>query len=67
MDSRDYEYARDVIRRYELPNRCTVLLSAVFGAAPPVDIVAWMLEDRLDARFQIQMHKVIWRPTQRGV
>ena len=31
------------------------------------DIVAWMLEDKLPARFQLQMHKFIWEPRARGV
>ena len=30
-------------------------------------LAAWMLEDRLPARLQLQMHKYIWSPTARGV
>ena len=33
----------------------------------PREIVEWILADRLDVRFQLQMHKFIWTPTQRGV
>jgi 7-carboxy-7-deazaguanine synthase len=44
-----------------------VLLSPVFGKISPSDIVAWMLEDKLPARFQLQMHKFIWEPRARGV
>lgn len=64
---RDYEWARDVIRTYRLAERATVLLSPAFGRADPKELVAWMLEDRLPARFQVQMHKVIWPPDARGV
>lgn len=63
----DYEYARDVIRRHDLTSRRMVLLSTVFGAIDRNDIVAWMLEDRIHARFQLQMQKFIWSPDQRGV
>jgi 7-carboxy-7-deazaguanine synthase len=32
----------------------------VHGALAPADLVAWMLEDRLDARLNLQVHKVVW-------
>lgn len=65
---RDYEYARDVIARHALHTRAgAVLLSVVFGALAPVDVVNWMLADRVPARFQLQMHKFIWPPDERGV
>ncbi len=64
----DYEWTREMIRKYSLNTRCkAVLLSPVFGKILSADIVDWMLEDRLPARFQLQMHKFIWEPTQRGV
>ncbi|MBI1320589.1 MAG: radical SAM protein [Candidatus Hydrogenedens sp.] len=64
----DYEWARDVIREHALDQRCqAVLLSPVFGRIDPKDIVNWMLEDALPARFQLQMHKFIWPPDERGV
>jgi 7-carboxy-7-deazaguanine synthase len=64
---RDYEWARDVIRDRELPSRCTVLLSPAWGILDPKDLVTWMLEDHLDARLQLQLHKVVWDPAARGV
>jgi 7-carboxy-7-deazaguanine synthase len=67
-DRGDYLWARDVIRKYNLPERCKqVLLSPVYNAVEPRDIVKWMLEDELDARFQLPLHKYIWGPDQRGV
>lgn len=64
----DYEWSRDVLRKYNLAARChAVLFSPVFGAIDPKDIVAWLLEDRLEVRFQLQMHKFIWPPGQKGV
>lgn len=65
---KDYEWARDVVRREHLDDRCkAVLFSPVFGEVDPKDIVAWMLEDRLNVRFQLQMHKFIWPPDMKGV
>lgn len=64
---RDYEWARGVIAEHTLAERCTVLLSVAHGRCDPKDVVAWMLEDRVPARFQLQMHKFIWQPEARGV
>ncbi len=64
----DYEWTRDQIRSHDLSGRCAaVLLSPVFGRIEPREIVGWMLADRLQARFQLQMHKMIWEPRARGV
>ncbi|MEY2479588.1 MAG: 7-carboxy-7-deazaguanine synthase [Verrucomicrobiota bacterium] len=64
----DYEWCREQIARFDLSKRCgAVLLSPIFGRIDPREIVEWMLADKVDARFQLQMHKFIWTPTQRGV
>ncbi len=65
---RDYEWSRDVVREHGLPSRChAVLFSPVFGSVDPKDIVEWILEDQLEVRFQLQTHKFIWPPDQKGV
>ena len=66
-DRADYEWARAVMAEHGLAGRCVVLLSTAHGRLAPADVVRWMLEDGLDARFQLQMHKVIWDPNARGV
>ena len=64
----DYEWAREKMREHELAQRVNaVLFSPVFGKIAPGEIVGLMLEDRLPARFQLQMHKFIWEPRARGV
>src|SRR5437763_18417 len=67
-------YAREKMREYNLATRChAVLFSPIFGRIEPREIVEWMLADSrqsgtdLEARFQLQLHKSIWAPTQRGV
>jgi Organic radical activating enzymes len=69
MGSReDYEWSRDKVQQYDLSSRChAVLFSPIFGRIDPRQIVDWILADQLDVRFQLQMHKFIWNPTQRGV
>ena len=62
---RDYEWSRAVVLREKLP--CPVLFSPVFGAVAPTDLAAWILEDHLPVRFQLQLHKVLWPPDARGV
>jgi 7-carboxy-7-deazaguanine synthase len=64
----DYEWSRDNVEHYKLPSRCqAVLFSPIFGRIDPRQIVEWILEDKLNVRFQLQMHKFIWSTTQRGV
>jgi 7-carboxy-7-deazaguanine synthase len=63
----DYEFARQTINAHNLADRCTVLLSTALGLVDPASVVGWMLEDQLPVRFQLQMHKFIWAPEQRGV
>lgn len=63
----DYEWSREIINNYKLTNKCSVLFSVVFGELEPVKLVEWILNDRLNVRFQLQMHKFIWEPTAKGV
>ena len=67
-DRRDYEWARDVIRDRGLAHRVNaILFSPVFGQLEPASLAAWILEDRLPVRMQLQVHKQIWDPAARGV
>ena len=66
-DRADYEWAREVLHRHELPARCTVLMSPVFGEVEVRHVAEWILADKLPVRFQLQMHKYIWAPDMRGV
>jgi 7-carboxy-7-deazaguanine synthase len=64
----DYEWSRAQLREHRLNERChAVLFSPIFGRIDPRQIVEWILADQLPVRFQLQMHKFIWKPTQRGV
>ena len=39
----DYEWAKDVMQRYDLVKRSEVLLSVAHGILAPADLAAWML------------------------
>lgn len=66
-DRGDYEWMLEVVRKHGLEGRAKILLSTAFGLIEPRQVVEWMLEDGLRARFQLQIHKYIWSPTARRV
>ena len=67
-DRADYEYARGVLARHRLADRtAAVLFSPVHDVLPAKDLAAWILEDRLPVRLQLQAHKFIWSADTRGV
>ena len=53
---------------HELARRVRhVLFSPVFGVLDPRELVAWILEDALPVRFQVQVHKYVWGRDVQGV
>lgn len=65
---KDLERAAELIREHYLTDRCHVYISHVFGEISPADIVEFMKEHGMnDIRLQLQLHKYIWNPEQRGV
>jgi 7-carboxy-7-deazaguanine synthase len=63
----DYEWTKEIILKYSLDKKSEILFSVVFGKLDPVQLVNWILEDKLNVRFQLQMHKFIWHPETKGV
>ncbi len=66
-DEDDYLWARRVIEEHRLGERCPVHLSPVHGRLDPTTLAEWVLRDRLPARVQLQLHKLLWDPSRRGV
>ncbi len=67
-DKADLTRAREIIEQYQLEGRCGIYYSPVFGRIRPAEIVDDMIEHRLNGvHMQLQMHKFIWDPEQRGV
>ncbi|HHH46120.1 MAG TPA: 7-carboxy-7-deazaguanine synthase QueE [Thiotrichales bacterium] len=59
-DRADYEWARERMEEYEIPEICQVLMSPAWGELEPRELAEWMLADGLDARLQVQLHKLLW-------
>ena len=68
LDRADYEFARDVMARTQLSSRAAaILFSPVHDVLDPQTLSEWVIADRLPVRVQLQLHKLIWSPTTRGV
>lgn len=64
----DLERASQIIKDYRLTERCHVIFSPAFGRIDPVQMVEFMKERKLNGvNLQLQLHKFIWSPTERGV
>ena len=58
----------DTVQRIYQNTKATVYISPVFGRIEPKQIVVYMLEHNLEnCRVQVQLHKIIWNPEERGV
>ncbi len=62
----DYEWARSQIRDRKLADICEILYSPVHGEIEPRQLAAWVLEDRMPGRLQLQLHKYLWPDKDRG-
>ncbi len=64
----DYRYAAEIMHVHRLCERgVPPLVSPAWGRVDPATLVRWVLDDRLQARVQVQLHKIIWGTERRGV
>lgn len=57
----DYDWARMKMDELQLAQRVSdVLFSPSYEQVEPLTLANWILEDRLPARLQIQLHKLLW-------
>lgn len=56
----DYQWTCEIIRKYRLTELTQVLLSPSWNELDPTDLANWIIEDKLDVRFQLQLHKILW-------
>ncbi|MFH1279106.1 MAG: radical SAM protein [Candidatus Eisenbacteria bacterium] len=66
-DREDYLWAKRVVENRLAGWKGAVLFSAAHGRTTPRDLGEWILEDRLPARLQIQLHRLLWPEKTRGV
>ena len=66
-DREDYDWAKRKIKKYRIEDKCSILMSPSYNQIQEKELVKWILEDNLNVRFQIQLHKKIWPEEERGV
>ena len=59
-DRPDYDWAREILEKYQVLKKSPVLFSPVYKTLPPADLAKWILEDHLSVRMQLQLHKILW-------
>ncbi|WP_183278973.1 putative 7-carboxy-7-deazaguanine synthase QueE [Clostridium fungisolvens] len=64
----DLEKAKEIIDRYDLVEKTSVYISPVFGQISLDNIVEFMKDNKMNGvNLQVQLHKIIWEPSKRGV
>ncbi len=67
-DFNDWEFARDVIKKYDLENRAKeILISPIFGIKNLAEIAESVAQSNLKVRLNLQLHKYIWGANVHGV
>jgi 7-carboxy-7-deazaguanine synthase len=68
-DRPDFEFARHILDEHRklFPKQTPVHFSPVFGELEPKRLAQWILDERLEVRLQLPLHKLLWDPNQRGV
>ncbi len=63
----DYEYAKGIIHSvWSAPFSFPILFSAVHQTLDPAILAQWILEDNLNVRLQVQLHKILWPDNEKG-
>ena len=76
----DYDFAKAFVAEHKLLEKVGgILFSPAFSKSPsllrttenatldPKTLVEWMMEDGVEARLSLQIHKFIWEPQKKGV
>jgi 7-carboxy-7-deazaguanine synthase len=66
-DRDDYDWASGIIEERKLVGKHIVHLASAYSVLDPRLLASWILEDGLDARLQLQLHKYVWPNVERGV
>ena len=59
-DYADYQWAKQILAKYKLIEKCPVLFSPVYSQVNPTQLAEWVLADKLAVRMQLQLHKILW-------
>ena len=64
---KDYEWAKRIVKKHNLPGKTKVLFGSAYGKLKPKSLAEWILKDKLNVRLQLQLHRIIWPDKTRGV
>jgi 7-carboxy-7-deazaguanine synthase len=63
----DFIWTTETIKKYNIDQKAKILLSPAWGLLQPKLLVEWMLKIDIECRLNLQVHKWIWSPKQKGV
>jgi 7-carboxy-7-deazaguanine synthase len=66
-DREDFEWALEILKQHEMQGRAHVLFSPVSDRLRPQELAEWILQEKLNVRLQLQIHRYIWPDRRRGV
>lgn len=56
----DYDWAKQMMAERAFPMNCDHLFSPSFHEVSGETLASWILEDHLQVRMQLQLHKILW-------
>jgi len=56
----DYKWAKEIISRFNLSEKCKILMSPIWGKMSFRNLAELILRDKLNVRLNLQLHKIIW-------
>jgi 7-carboxy-7-deazaguanine synthase len=65
-DAGDYDFSKDFISTHLIKKGVTINFSPVYGLMPGMELADRILADQLSVRLNLQLHKILWGPAQRG-
>jgi len=60
----DYNYAKKIINKYK--PKCSIFFQPIWGTRAD-KLAEWIINDALNVKMSIQLHKIIWSNNSRGV
>jgi len=58
-DRHDYDWAKKTLTEHRSLGKCKILFSPVYDKLGPSKLAKWILEDMLEVRLQLQLHKYL--------
>jgi 7-carboxy-7-deazaguanine synthase len=66
MNRNDFDWAKRISKKFTLTDRATVNFSPAHNVLEPQILAEWIIDDCLNVRINLQIHKYIWKDVQRG-